>query len=272
MLLHGLASKNKRSANCALRAMADGFDRQVAFQLLRAQKDVSIIVKMLDDKDLELRKAALNIVALLSQYADSTAFERGCGRHLSKDMQLVVKTAAARLPPVASAGEEASCLDVSHLSEVSVQANAVRQAAPTKHLSSGTGNDANAPRIPLSVRAATPTKQRPGSAAAGAEANPPARPETPTRRSAAAAAERETAASRMPAPTRARTSGAAAVAVAETACSPASKVAGSALGREASPRPSGGGTLALSPSASRLRPRIASPIRRNQSEVAAASE
>jgi len=118
ILLHGLTSKSKRSAACAMRAIGDALDRQVAHQLAKAQKDVSVILRMLEDKDAELRKGAVHVVASLSILLEADAFARIC-KSLSKDTMGVVRAAAARLPHegqgAMSQYQDASCLDISHM-------------------------------------------------------------------------------------------------------------------------------------------------------------
>jgi hypothetical protein len=136
MLLRGLTSKNKRSANCSLRAIAECFDRQVASQLLKAQKDVLLIAKIVDDKDVELRKAAIHTLALLCVHTDPDAFTRGCGRHLSKDTLAAVQAAATKLPQPHR--EEAYSLDASHLSEM--EACAMRAATPDRRTAAEASN------------------------------------------------------------------------------------------------------------------------------------
>jgi len=175
MLLHGLASKNKRSATCTLHTLAEGCDRQVAYQTLRSQKDVLVIVRMLDDKDMELRKAAVHFVALLSIHAEGDAFAKSCGRHLAKDTQTVVKTAAARLRPEGEASVmNASVMSISHIEEASFS----RAGTPTRSRRGGsTGTEA--------IRPVSPLRQHAGAASSSTAANAQ-RTSTPTKRSGVA--------------------------------------------------------------------------------------
>lgn len=182
MLLHGLTSKNKRSANCSLRAIADCCDRVVAVQVLKSQKDVATIGKMLDDKDTELRKAALHVLALLSQHAAPDAFERNCGKCLSKDALTAVRTAAAKLPPVATgdgdSSLETSQANVSYSEQASV--GRAREATPPRRVAASSGSTASDARAPRETQTRDPTPPKRSSAAAGdARAT---RDSTPTRR------------------------------------------------------------------------------------------
>jgi len=100
MLLQGLTSKNKRSAGCVLRTLGSALDRQGTSQLVRSHKDITLIMKMLEDKDLELRKAAVHVVASLSQHVEDETFAR-ITKGLSAAMVQAVRAAVARLPPLA---------------------------------------------------------------------------------------------------------------------------------------------------------------------------
>jgi len=100
LLLHGLSSKNKRSAACVLRTISELLDGHVAASLARNQKDVSCILKLLEDKDAELRKSAVHLVASLSQHLAADAFARIC-KTLTASARQAVSSAASKLPSVA---------------------------------------------------------------------------------------------------------------------------------------------------------------------------
>merc|ERR1719491_2203516 len=136
MLLQGIASKNKRSATCAMKAIGDALDRQVALQLAKAQKDMSVVLRMLEDKDTELKKAAVHVVASLSHLIEAEVFARIC-KSLSKDTVGVVRAAAARLPQEGHAsagamGQEVSSLEISQLSTGAAEGPRLRPATPER--------------------------------------------------------------------------------------------------------------------------------------------
>jgi len=96
MLLHGLASKNKRSAGCALRCIGDVVDRHVASALTRAPKDLAMIARFLDDKDADNRRAAQQLFASLSPHVETDVFNKILGT-LPGSIQSVIRAAATRL-------------------------------------------------------------------------------------------------------------------------------------------------------------------------------
>jgi hypothetical protein len=299
MLLNGLTSKNKRSANCALRVVATCVDRQVAFQLLRSQKDVTAMLKMLEDKDVELRKSAVHTIALLSLHAEADVFTRGCGSKLSKDALLQVKAAAARLPPVGE--EQCSAMDTSQQSAQEETSRVVARAMPTRQATPPKQRGSMASDATSAARPGTPTKQRSTISTNGSSLDANAiRTSTPTRRapagsdanarrehtpnrhdgSAAVAAGAERVSGRVSTPLRTR---AAVVAnVAAEARRQSAPVASSEMLASPGPKPSPGqlspgrftsldGTVGASPSGCLRRPRIASPSRHTQARQALAS-
>jgi len=112
MLLLGLHSKSKRSAACAMRGLGDAMDKTMVAALSRSQKDMTALLKTLDDKDADLRKAAVQTVASMSQHMDAPAFAR-ITRSLPPATQQVLRSAAAKMIPMPantysmSAGESA---------------------------------------------------------------------------------------------------------------------------------------------------------------------
>mmetsp|Transcript_69081 Transcript_69081/g.133358 ORF Transcript_69081/g.133358 Transcript_69081/m.133358 type:complete len:919 (-) Transcript_69081:43-2799(-) len=98
MVLHGTLSKNKRSAAVALRFLAEMLDRPIAAVLVKSQKDLGIISKLMDDKDGDVRRTALHAVACLSQHVDAEVFERMLTA-LPKLLQTTVRAAASRMSP-----------------------------------------------------------------------------------------------------------------------------------------------------------------------------
>jgi cytoskeleton-associated protein 5 len=287
--LHALSSKNKRSVICSLAAISEGFDRQAAFQILRSQKDVVAIVKMFDDKDGDLRKAALQIIALISMHSDSDAFARGCGRHLSKDAHAVVKAAASLL----AGGEDAnspefSQLSVSHIEEpsqlsVSSRTNHTRPTTPLKArpaaptTARGTGVEAAASREAAPgrrsaagsenyTREGTPTRRAVG------HAEPCRREATPPRRAAARNCEVEAGSTRLAPPSKrlgsdcAEGSSTRIATPTRTHPSSTANVPVEAKTRLLTPRSATrDDNSAITPSESRIRPRAASPLSQNRS-------
>lgn len=74
MLLNGLSSKSKRSAACSMKAIGDMLERQSTLSLLRSQKDLGLVLKLTADKDPEVRRSAVQTVALLSLHLDDDVF------------------------------------------------------------------------------------------------------------------------------------------------------------------------------------------------------
>lgn len=126
MLLVGLASKNKRSVACAMRTLADSLDRQVALSLARSQRDLKAIACSLDDKDAEVRRAAVNTVAQLSQYLDKQSFDKIL-KTLSAGGQQLVRAAAAGLVPIEDVGN--SSMDSSFEAPARPRSQAVAAAS-----------------------------------------------------------------------------------------------------------------------------------------------
>lgn len=98
MVLHATLSKNKRSAVVALRFLAEMLDRQIAAVLAKSQKEPSVLSKLMDDKDGDVRRTALHAVACLSQYLDGEVFERMLSA-FPKLLQTPVRAAASRMSP-----------------------------------------------------------------------------------------------------------------------------------------------------------------------------
>jgi len=78
MLLAGLSSKSKRSAACSMKAIGDMLERQTTLSLLRSQKDLGLVLKLTADKDPEVRRSAIQTVALLSLHLDDDVFIKVC--------------------------------------------------------------------------------------------------------------------------------------------------------------------------------------------------
>lgn len=78
MLLNGLSSKSKRSAACSMKAIGDMLERQSTLSLLRSQKDLGLVLKLTADKDPEVRRSAIQTVALLSLHLDDDVFIKVC--------------------------------------------------------------------------------------------------------------------------------------------------------------------------------------------------
>jgi len=141
MLLHGLTSKSKRSACCSLKAIGDALDRPTAVALLRSQKDLALVLKMTEDKDAEIRKAAVHVAALFSLHLEEEAFSRLC-RGLPAAAKGPVRAAvakltsadAATLPAPKSAQPSSLNTSVSESPAVSrrASANAVPQEAEAR--------------------------------------------------------------------------------------------------------------------------------------------
>jgi len=100
-LLHGLTSKNKRSVACAMSALGFAMDRQLASWIARTSKDAANVLRMLDSKDVDIRKAALQTVASMSVHMESDAYSR-ISKGLSASMQHAIRSVAVRLAPSAS--------------------------------------------------------------------------------------------------------------------------------------------------------------------------
>jgi len=107
MLLQGLTSKNKRSVICVLTTLCDAMDKQVAMALARSQKDLIIFARLLDDKDVEVRRAAVQSMAQLSAHVDPEVFE-SVFKVLPTSSHPLVRSAAARLAPEAAPEEQLS--------------------------------------------------------------------------------------------------------------------------------------------------------------------
>lgn len=93
MLIHGLTSKNKRSAACCLRCLGD-MDRHTALALSRS-KDLTLVIRFLDDKDAESRRSSQQVLVSLSHYVDCETFNRVI-HSLPKSVQQSIRVAASR--------------------------------------------------------------------------------------------------------------------------------------------------------------------------------
>lgn len=144
LLLHGLSSKNKRSVACTLRILGDVLDRQSASLLIRSNKDIGVVLKLLDERDTDVRHVAVHVIASLSHYVGSEAFAKIC-KGLPACTQQTVRSAAARLAPLPSkdVSQEGSFLNTSATETYSNQAN-VTTACPT----SGCTLDSRAAPVP----------------------------------------------------------------------------------------------------------------------------
>jgi len=158
LILLALASKNKRSAACAMRLLGDALDRQVAATLARSQKDLGVVLKMVDEKDPDVRKAAIHVVASLSQHLDSDAFSR-IVQSMPKSTQPIVRSAAARLPPPA---EEPQVADERPPREPQATAPTPAIGAPSRHMQ---GPESPTPALRRSTSAASAGVQSPGKVA-----------------------------------------------------------------------------------------------------------
>jgi len=96
LLLHGLSSKNKRSAACSMRAIGDLLDRPTALSLLRSQKDMGLVMKLTVDKDPDVRRSSVQTLAMLSLHLDEDVFTKLC-RGLPPLAKGPVQQAAFRL-------------------------------------------------------------------------------------------------------------------------------------------------------------------------------
>jgi len=152
MVLHAKSSKNKRSAAIALRFLAEMLDRQIGPVLAKSQKELSIISKLMDDKDGEVRRAALHAVACLSQHVDSEVFERVLAV-LPKLLQTTVRSAASRMSPA----QPSSALEVQHEARPRVQRqNSRDMAASRQTMSARTGQPQSFLRSPRAGRPESP--------------------------------------------------------------------------------------------------------------------
>jgi len=167
-LLRGLLSKNKKSVSCTAHLIGEiGRDRQVASSLMRSQKDV---IKLLDANDIEIRRAAVGILAALSVSVDGDMFAKIL-KTLPTDVQRSVTSAASQLPlsegpnsPNCSVDMDATCLDSSICADASISARNRGTAAP--HVPApraAFGRPASPARA--SSRNPAPMRQRPASPA-----------------------------------------------------------------------------------------------------------
>jgi len=113
ILMQGLLSKNKRSVACAMRGIGEAVDKNVAATLARSQKDLASILKLVDEKDADVKKAATNTVATLSLFMDNATFGRII-KGLPPNLQQVVRSAAAKMVPMPAATMSMSAGEAQH--------------------------------------------------------------------------------------------------------------------------------------------------------------
>eukprot|EP00933_Yihiella_yeosuensis_P012022 TRINITY_DN12002_c0_g1_i1.p1 TRINITY_DN12002_c0_g1~~TRINITY_DN12002_c0_g1_i1.p1 ORF type:complete len:1130 (+),score=268.61 TRINITY_DN12002_c0_g1_i1:64-3390(+) len=166
LLLHGLSSKSKRSAACSMRALGDALDRSTVGTLVRSQKDLSLVLKMTEDKDAEIRRWAINAVAVISLYLDDDAFARAC-RGLPASARAPVRAAAVKLD--------------AHSSSIKEDAHASSVSGPSRRRSGG-GTPAYAQQSACSL----PDRRKEVSAASKVEGTRPCSPARSVQRSPSA--------------------------------------------------------------------------------------
>lgn len=178
MMLRGMSvSKNKKSVADILHVLSNILDRQTVAGVSKSQKDLTLIVKLLDDKDADVRKNAASVMVTLSQHVDSVTFSRICkpiGAVTMQGLRVAIKargpakvdavgigaeapgtpsraSAAGPSTPSRHRQSEISMLNASVLSEVEVAPTQVsRKPAQASQERNSSNAQASATRIPRS--------------------------------------------------------------------------------------------------------------------------